>query len=497
MYDNKKITKESLDFDLPEFQSILNKSTELILRQYQAVEDQKGFHDIAQKEVETWFDEKVPPEGMPTDALFQLVEDKIFATATGNLGPHMYGYVMSGGNQMGIIGDKLTAAINQNVAKWHLSPSLTEIDKRVIQWAAEITGYGQKVGGFIGSSGSSANLDGLTVARNIFFEKYDVRNKGLFGHQPFTVYCSTETHSSIDKSIQLLGIGSDHLRKIPVNDDFTINLEMLEQKIKQDLENDYLPFCIVGNAGTVNTGAIDDLTALANCAKTHKMWFHIDGCYGGLASSLASKKQLYKGINLADSLALDFHKWLYQPFEVGCVLVKNWGLMKNAYFEKASYLDKSLEKKDGRLELNEHHFLLSRSAKSLKVWMTLKAYGLEKIKRMIQKDIDLTNYLKEKIVTAHDFELIADSHLAICCFRFKGSLTHENDIISLNEKLIPALEKDGRVFITSTKINGNVVLRACINNHRKTIASTNYLLEVVRNVGQRLIDELEERPIIL
>ena len=129
--------------------------------------------------------------------------------------------------------------------------------------------------------------------------------------------------------------------------------------------------------------------------------------------------------------------------------------------------------------------------------MTLKAYGLEKIKRMIQKDIDLTNYLKEKIVTAHDFELIADSHLAICCFRFKGSLTHENDIISLNEKLIPALEKDGRVFITSTKINGNVVLRACINNHRKTIASTNYLLEVVRNVGQRLIDELEERPIIL
>ena len=194
------------------------------------MENQKGFHDVAQKEVESWFDERVPREGMPTDALFQLVEDKIFATATGNLGPHMYGYVMGGGNQMGIIGDKLTAAINQNVAKWHLSPSMTEIDKRVIQWAAEITGYGKNVGGFIGSSGSSANLDGLTVARNIFFEKHDIRKKGLFGHQPFTVYCSTETHNSIDKSIQLLGIGSDHLRKIPVNDDFTINLQALEQK---------------------------------------------------------------------------------------------------------------------------------------------------------------------------------------------------------------------------------------------------------------------------
>ena len=130
--------------------------------------------------------------------------------------------------------------------------------------------------------------------------------------------------------------------------------------------------------------------------------------------------------------------------------------------------------------------------KSLKVWMTLKAYGLEKIKRMIQKDIDLTNHLKEKIVTAHDFDLIADSPLAICCFRFKGSLTKESDILSLNEKLIPALEKDGRVFITSTKINSKVVLRACINNHRKSIASTNYLLEVIRNVGQQLIDESTE-----
>lgn len=487
MNDKKKITTESLDFDLPEFQSILDKSTELILNQYRTVENQKGFHDIAQKEVESWFDEKVPQQGMPTDDLFQLVEEKIFATATGNLGPHMYGYVMGGGNQMGIIGDKLTAAINQNVAKWHLSPSMTEIDKRVIQWAAEITGYGKNVGGFIGSSGSSANLDGLTVARNIFFEKCDIRNKGLFGHQPFTVYCSTETHNSIDKSIQLLGIGSNHLRKIPVNDDFTINVEALKQKINQDLENGYLPFCIVGNAGTVNTGAIDDLTALSNCAKTYKMWFHVDGCYGGLASSLNSKKQLYKGIDLADSLALDFHKWLYQPFEVGCILVKNWGLMKNAYFQKASYLDKSLEKKDGRLELNEHHFLLSRSAKSLKVWMTLKAYGLEKIKRMIQKDIDLTNYLKEKIIAAHDFELIADSPLAICCFRFKGGLTKESDILSLNEKLIPALEKDGRVFITSTKINAKVVLRACINNHRKNTASTAYLLEVIRDIGNQLI----------
>lgn len=488
MIERKKETIHSLDFELDEFKALLDKSTDLILKQYKTLEQQKGFHAIPQKKIEAWFNEAVPRHGIAPEEVFAFVEDKIFATATGNLGPHMYGYVMSGGNQVGIIGDKLTAAINQNVTKWHLSPSMTEMDKRVIQWAAEITGFGENVGGFIGSSGSSANLDGLTVARNIFFEKNNLRKKGLFGHQPFIVYCSTETHNSIDKSIQLLGIGSDHLRKINVKEDFTMDLRELEKTIEDDLAQGYLPFCVVGNAGTVNTGAIDDLTALANCAKTHKMWFHVDGCYGGLAAALASKKHLYEGIHLADSLALDFHKWLYQPFEVGCVLVKNWELMKNTYFKKASYLDKSLEKKEERLELNEHHFLLSRSAKALKVWMSLKIYGLEKIKNMIQKDIDLTVYLKEQIMASKDFDLIADSPLAICCFRYKGTLQKEEEIVKLNQALISALENDGRVFITGTKINGKQVLRACLNNHRKNKDSTDYLLEVIRDVGKNLID---------
>ena len=151
---------------------------------------------------------------MPTDELFQMIQEKIYKTATGNSGPNMYAYVRSGGNQMAIVADKLSAAINQNVAKWHLSPAITELDKRVVQWAAQMIGYGQTAGGFLGSSGSSANLDGLTVARNIFFEKYDIRNKGLFGMKPFTVYCSDQTHNSIDKSVQLLGIGANQHGRI-------------------------------------------------------------------------------------------------------------------------------------------------------------------------------------------------------------------------------------------------------------------------------------------
>ena len=417
--------EHSLDFDAKEFRSLLNKTTDLIAGHYEHLPEIKGFHDFPQKEVESWFDEQVPEDGMPIDELFATIKEKVFETATGSIGTNMYAYVVSGGNQVGIVADALGSAINQNVAKWHLAPSITEIDKRVIQWAAEITGFGKNVGGFIGSSGSSANLDGLTVARNIFFEKHDIRNKGLFGMKPFRLYCSDQTHNSVDKSVQFLGIGTDNLRIIPSNQDYTIDLHALEAAISEDIKNGFQPFCIIGNAGTVNTGAIDDLTALHHIAKANNMWFHIDGAYGGLAASLSSKAHLYKGMELADSLALDFHKWLYQPFEIGCLLVKNWGQMNKAFFKEASYLDKSLEKNDGRLEFNEHHFLLSRNAKSLKAWMTLKVYGLTAIKSMMQKDIDLALYLSDKVTADEDFELVADSPLAISCFRYKGYLTDQ------------------------------------------------------------------------
>ena len=258
----------SLDFPIDDFERLLHKSTEMVIRQLQQVDQQQAFHSLPQPEVESWFDEKMPEDGMDTTALLDWVEQYVFKYATGNLGPNMYAYVTSGGNQIGILAETLAATINQNVAKWHLAPTIVEMEKRVIQWASEMIHYRESVGGFLVSSGSAANFDGLTIARNVFFEKHDLKNKGLFGMKPFVVYCSTETHSCIDKSIQMLGIGLNQLRKIPVNPDYTINLPALEEQIQLDLNAGYQPFCIVGNAGTVNTGAIDDLTALAQIAWT-------------------------------------------------------------------------------------------------------------------------------------------------------------------------------------------------------------------------------------
>jgi aromatic-L-amino-acid decarboxylase len=462
---------QTLDYTPEEFRDILQQTAGLILEQYKNIDSIKGFHPHPQKEVEGWFDEPLPLQGMNSTLLLQEVQKKIIEPATGNFGLNMYAYVMAGGNQMSTIADLVASTVNQNNTKWHLAPSMTEIERRVVKWTAQMIHFTPDAGGAMVSGGSEANLAGLT---------------GLFGMNPFVVYCSAETHSCIDKSITLLGIGTNQLKKIETNADLTINTKALEAQIQQDIKAGLTPFCIVGNAGTVNTGAIDDLTALSSIAKQYKMWFHVDGAYGGLASSLPSLQKHYAGMERADSIALDFHKWLYQPFEIGCVLVRNWNLLKETYFKPAAYLDTGLEKENARLEFNEHYFQLSRNAKAFKVWMSVKAYGFTRIQQMIQKDIDLTKYLVELIKQSDDFELKSSSALAVACFRYKGNCANEEEIKILNQKLIPALEADGRVFITGTQLNHTFVLRACIINHRKQKSSVEYLLDVIRDTAKKL-----------
>ena len=475
----------TLDLSASDFHSLLQKGNELVLERFEQMDASKAYHYFSQQEIESWFDEAMPEEGMDQEEVLDMVNDRVLKTATGNLGPHMYAYVMAGGTQMSIVAEQLAATINQNVGKWHLGPAINEIEKRIVQWGAQMIGYNENVGGVLVSGGSSANLAGLTVARNIFFEDQNIREVGLFGLKPFTVYASKEVHGCVDKSLDLLGIGLNQLRKIEVNADFTIDLNALRSQIETDIKQGYTPFCLIGNAGTVNTGAIDDLAALGHLAKEYSMWYHVDGAYGGLAAMLPSLKAKYQGLEMADSVAVDFHKWLYQPFEAGCVMVKNWQILKRAYFKKADYLDTSLEGV-GRLDFNEHYFQLSRNAKALKIWMSVKAYGMTRIREMIQKDIDLTHYLAEQIESSPDFEIKSRSNLAVACFRYVGDIEEEQEIARINQELIPVLERDGRVFITGTRLNGEFVLRACIINHRKQESDIDFLLKVIRELAQNL-----------
>ncbi|HAA11331.1 MAG TPA: pyridoxal-dependent decarboxylase [Cytophagales bacterium] len=481
----------NLDFTPDEFRRLLGRNADLIERYFSNQEEKKAYHAFPQPEVAGWFDEPLPEYGMDPDEVLDLVKERVLETATNNVGPYMYAYVMAGGTQVSILAEQLAATVNQNVGKWHLAPAMTEMEKRVVQWGSDLVGYGESVAGVLLSGGSAANLAGLTVARNLFFAKHNIREKGLFGIPPFTVYASQEVHSCVDKSLQVLGIGTRQLRKIATDEHYRMDPDALRDQVEKDKHEGFTPFCIVGTAGTVNTGAIDPLDILADIAEQYGMWYHIDGAYGVLAAALEELKPYYKGLERANSLALDFHKWLYQPFEAGCLMVKDWETLNQAYFKQADYLDTSLEDQR-RLDFNEHYFQLSRSAKALKIWMSLKTYGAARMRNMIQKDIDLTHYLAEKVQESPDFELIATSHLAIVGFRYTGGIFEEEKIERMNRRLVPALEDDGRIFITGTKLKGKFALRACLINHRMQTHTLDYMLYVIGDVAQYVSDVVEE-----
>lgn len=481
--------KNSLDHNTDTFEQLLDQTKNLILQKFEGIETAKAFSGYTPKEVRGWFDEPLPVEGMDVSALLERVQDQVLDPATMNMGPHMYAYVMAGGTQVSILAEMLANTVNQNVGKWHLAPVMSELERRVVQWGADLIGYGEAVGGVLVSGGSAANLTSLTVARNIFFEKEGIRKHGVFGMKPFTVYASDEVHGCVDKSMELLGLGTDHLRKIKTHTDCTIDLQALEQQIQEDMTNGYTPFCLIANAGTVNTGAIDPMVEMAAIAEKYQVWFHVDGAYGGLAAGTEMAKGLFKGIELADSVAVDFHKWLYQPFEAGCAIVKDWNILNRTYYKKASYLSTDM-KDDGRFNFNEHHFVLSRSTKALKIWMSLKAYGSKRLMEMVEKDIRLTKYLATQVDQSADFELCNDPELGIVCFRYLGNkaeMAANEEIDRMNREIIPALEDDGRVFITGTTLHNRPVIRACLINHRKQQHHVDFLLKVIREVGREMI----------
>ena len=272
-------------------------------------------------------------------SIFSEVENKIFANSTLYLSPRFFGYINSGGNHASIFGDLLATALNQILALWQFSPAASEVERRVIQWISEFIGYSSRAGGCLLSGGSAGNLVGLAVARK---QKapFEVDSLGVRGGPALTVYASQEVHASVDKAMMILGMGRDHLRKIDVRDDFTIDLDLLEKRVSEDRNNGDHPICVVGLAGSTNTGAVDPLRALADFCQVQGLWFHVDAAYGGPAARTELAGNLFDGLDCADSIVVNPHKWLFVPAEAACILVREPAALRHTFQVAADYLKK-------------------------------------------------------------------------------------------------------------------------------------------------------------
>lgn len=469
----------NLDRDAEGLRRLLDRAVDTVVALYQSVESRPVFPPVTPAGLAPTFDEPLPRTGVDAEGLIERVNREVFANSTLNISPRFLSYIMSGGTHVGIAADLLTSALNSNFGLWHVSPAGTEIELRTLRWMAEFIGYPADSGGTFVSGGSAADLHGLATAV-VAKAPFDVRDEGLRAGPPLTMYVSAEGHSALDKSVTLLGLGRRHLRKIPTLEDFTIDVAALRDAIQRDRAAGAHPICVIGNAGTVNTGAVDPLDALADVAAEEDLWFHVDGAYGAAAAGTALVGGLFRGLDRADSVALDPHKWLFVPFGAGCVLVRDPERLRDAFSLVPDYL----RQEGGRYAPMEYGFELSRRVRALKVWMTFVAYGVEALHDAIADNIRTMRHMADLVAQDDALELVAPVPLSVVCFRYRPAGSEET-VDQVNRALVAAIEQDGRVFIAGSTVRGRPVLRACSVNHRLERRHVALALDVVRELGAR------------
>ena len=401
--------------------------------------------------------------------------------------PDFWGFVIGTGSPYGMLTDMAISGVNSG------SGSLMLIPHQAINWIKEMLEYPEEAGGVFVSGGSEANFTGLAVARNAK-AKVDMKVAGMQGvTKKMTLYCSEEAHHCLDRSVELLGLGNEALRWIKTDNDCRIVIDALIDSIKEDRKQGYQPFCVIGNAGTVNSGAFDDLNGLADLCKKEDLWFHVDGAFGSWVKISETHKHLADGMERADSLAVDLHKWMNMPIAIGCTLVRDRlaHFSTFVYGHEAEYLKTGMEK----IEDSLNNFLnlslaLSRPDYGLKAYMLLRAYGRDKYSNLVQQNIDQINYLAELIQKEPSMEVTIPVVSNIVCFRYIHDGLSEADIEKLNKMILGELWKINLWMISDTTIKGKYMLRACNVNHRTRREDFNILVDNIKKIGTKMVKEL-------
>ena len=439
-------------------------------------------------------DASLPENGTPADKLLEEATNLMFDHSMFNGHPRFWGYITSSAAPIGALGDLLASTVNANVGGWALSPIQSEIEAQTVKWIAELLGYPSDCGGLLVSGGNAANFVGFLAARRKKLGA-DVRTKGVnisSTGQP-RVYCSAETHTWIEKAADQFGIGTDSIRWIATHDSQKMDLAALRQQIEQDKTNGDTPFLVVGTAGSVGVGAVDDLPRIAALCREQDLWFHVDGAYGGFAACLPDAPPELKGLNEADSIAVDPHKWLYSALEAGCALVRDPQDLLDTFDYHPTYYKFEEEQAAEEAPINYHNYgpQNSRGFRALKVWLGLRQVGKNGYIRMISDDIQLSEHLYHLVEIHPNFEAFTQN-LSITTFRYvpsnlaTGSDETEEYLNTLNEKLLTELQNGGEAFVSNAVIGDTYLLRACIVNFRTELEDIEALPDIVSSIGSRV-----------
>ncbi len=443
------------------------------------------------------FENPLPEQGTDAEAILSEATDLLIEHSLYNGHPRFFGYITSAPAPLGMLADLLAAAVNPNVGAWKLSPMATEIEAQTVRWIAQLIGYPDDCGGLLTSGGNVANFVGLLAARAAK-AAWDVRAAGLMHGDAnrLRLYASEETHTWVQKATDLAGLGTDSIRWVPTDPDLRMSIDALRDAIAEDVRRGDQPFMVIGTGGSVSTGAVDPLPAIATLCQKLDLWFHVDGAYGGFAAAVSEPDSDLRGLHHADSVAVDPHKWLYTPLEAGCTLVRDSAALRRAF----SYHPPYYHFQEEALNYVDYGIQNSRGFRALKVWLQLRQAGREGYTQMIREDIRLAKELHD-LAQDHP-ELEAMTHgLSITAFRYvpgdlrtgTGEESVERYLDELNRKLLSQMELGGKAFLSNAVIRGRFALRACIVNFRTSQEDVEALPGIVAQIGRQADQELRGR----
>ncbi len=447
-------------------------------------------------------DSELPEHGTDATRLLDRIAPLLFHQSLHNGHPKFLGYITSSAAPLGALGDLLAAAVNSNVGAWDLSPVASEIERQTIRWIADFIGYPTHCGGLMVSGGNMANLIGFYAARKAK-ASWEIRETGVYAQsRPLAVYASEATHTWIQKAADLSGIGTNNIRWIPSDNRQRMRIGELEKQIVADRKEGRLPFLAVGAAGTVSTGTVDPLAGIAAICKSHDLWFHVDGAYGAPAAALPDASEDLRGLALADSIALDPHKWLYAPLEAGCALVRNPEHLTDAFRFQPEYyrFEDEDEASDPRINFYEYGVQNSRGFRALKVWLSLAAIGRKGYVDMLSEDIALAERLYEAAAAHPELEAFT-RELSITTFRYRPadlaspSQDVETYLNELNEALLSQIQSGGEAYVSNAVLEGRMLLRSCVVNFRTSADDIDSLPEIVTRLGSSIDQELRPRSL--
>lgn len=477
-------TQSSLDITEESLQELSAHATNLVFEYLTTLNERPVRAENHAGKTLAAIDTELSSEGRPLD---QLLDDcrTIMDLSRHNGHPRFFGYVASPSTPVGAYADLIASALNANITCWRSGPAGTELERMVVRWLGALIDYDRDAKGLLTSGGSMANLIALLIAHRRK-SGVDTSRQGLWNSgPPMTLYASEEVHMSIAKAADILGFGRDQVRVIACDERQRMRVDLLRQKIEADRREGLKPFCIVATAGTVNTGAVDPLTEIAEVAAEFDLWFHVDGAYGAPGSLDERKKPLFAGLERADSVSLDPHKWLYVPVDAGCLLFRDTHAARAPFStEEADYIKTHGYTDEEAFAFWDYGVELSRRFRALKVWMTLQYYGSRRLAAAISEDIELAAYLGEIVSDAVDFELLAPVELSICCFRYVPERAMSAaELDRLNERIMEMVQKGGRAYLSNATVNGKFALRACITNFRTTKNDIDETIAAVREAA--------------